>query len=98
MGHTTPLPPLHKVASEHLPKQQPPSSSIPGAFDPALSLAGNVFTQTLPYDCKDGFANWDTQWSNGKKAWCCKYAGRGCKAIPYQPKKPDEIANTPLAM
>merc|ERR1712226_73952 len=25
-----------------------------------------------PYNCADGFANWQAGWSVGKKAWCCK--------------------------
>merc|ERR1740129_1287935 len=25
-----------------------------------------------PYNCADGFANWQAGWSVGKKAWCCR--------------------------
>merc|ERR1719323_1495209 len=31
-----------------------------------------------PYNCADGFANWQAGWSVGKKAWCCKVHGKGC--------------------
>jgi len=31
-----------------------------------------------PYNCADGYANWQAGWSVGKKAWCCKVHGRGC--------------------
>merc|ERR1712151_645844 len=31
-----------------------------------------------PYNCADGFANWQAGWSAGKKAWCCRVHGKGC--------------------
>lgn len=31
-----------------------------------------------PYNCQDGYANWQVGWSVGKKAWCCKVHGKGC--------------------
>merc|ERR1712154_474303 len=31
-----------------------------------------------PYNCADGYANWQIGWSVGKKAWCCKVHGKGC--------------------
>jgi len=31
-----------------------------------------------PYNCEDGFANWQAGWSVGKKAWCCAHHGKGC--------------------
>jgi len=31
-----------------------------------------------PYNCADGFANWQAGWSVGKKAWCCRVHGKGC--------------------
>lgn len=31
-----------------------------------------------PYNCADGFANWEAGWSVGKKAWCCRVHGKGC--------------------
>jgi len=31
-----------------------------------------------PYNCADGYANWQVGWSVGKKAWCCKVHGKGC--------------------
>lgn len=31
-----------------------------------------------PYNCADGFANWQAGWSVGKKSWCCKVHGKGC--------------------
>merc|ERR1719414_1044869 len=29
-----------------------------------------------PYNCADGYANWQVGWSVGKKAWCCKVHGK----------------------
>merc|ERR1719401_182447 len=32
-----------------------------------------------PYNCADGFSNWQQGWSVAKKAWCCTNAGKGCQ-------------------
>merc|ERR1712045_555733 len=31
-----------------------------------------------PYNCADGFANWQAGWSVPKKEWCCRVRGKGC--------------------
>lgn len=31
-----------------------------------------------PYNCADGYANWQAGWSVGKKAWCCRVHSKGC--------------------
>jgi len=31
-----------------------------------------------PYNCADGFSNWQAGWSVGKKEWCCRVHGKGC--------------------
>merc|ERR1712231_26507 len=31
-----------------------------------------------PYNCADGYANWQAGWSVGKKEWCCRVHGKGC--------------------
>merc|ERR1712079_210646 len=31
-----------------------------------------------PYNCQDGFANWQVGWSVAKKEWCCRMHGKGC--------------------
>merc|ERR1712060_366710 len=35
-------------------------------------------TTPCPYDCNAGFSNWQKGWSEGKKAFCCRTAGKGC--------------------
>jgi hypothetical protein len=35
-----------------------------------------------PYNCADGFANWQAGWSVEKKAWCCRVHGKGCPTAP----------------
>jgi hypothetical protein len=35
-----------------------------------------------PYNCADGYANWQAGWSVGKKAWCCRVHGKGCPNSP----------------
>jgi len=47
-----------------------------------------VVTTSAPYDCNAGFANWQAGWADGKKAWCCTHAGRGCP--PGTPAPPNE--------
>jgi len=34
--------------------------------------------QPDPYNCADGFANWQAGWSAPKKVWCCAHHGKGC--------------------
>uniref|UniRef100_A0A7S0A051 Uncharacterized protein n=1 Tax=Pyrodinium bahamense TaxID=73915 RepID=A0A7S0A051_9DINO len=34
-----------------------------------------------PYDCEEGYFNWDKAWSNQKKHYCCDTYGRGCPAV-----------------
>eukprot|EP00418_Pyrodinium_bahamense_P028895 CAMPEP_0179145710 /NCGR_PEP_ID=MMETSP0796-20121207/70320_1 /TAXON_ID=73915 /ORGANISM="Pyrodinium bahamense, Strain pbaha01" /LENGTH=512 /DNA_ID=CAMNT_0020846129 /DNA_START=27 /DNA_END=1565 /DNA_ORIENTATION=+ len=36
----------------------------------------------LPYNCSAGVDLWQSGWSNGKKAWCCKHGGPGCTTTP----------------
>jgi len=31
-----------------------------------------------PYNCADGFENWQAGWSFAKKAWCCRHHRKGC--------------------
>jgi len=31
-----------------------------------------------PFNCADGKANWQGEWSTGKKQWCCNQHGQGC--------------------
>lgn len=31
-----------------------------------------------PYNCADGFLNWQAGWSTEKKVWCCNEHGKGC--------------------
>lgn len=35
-----------------------------------------------PYNCADGFSNWQAGWAAGKKAWCCTNHGKGCPGQP----------------
>jgi len=49
-----------------------------------VGCAPSVVLPTLPpraadpYNCNDGFANWQAGWAVGKKAWCCRVHGKGC--------------------
>mmetsp|Transcript_79237 Transcript_79237/g.169761 ORF Transcript_79237/g.169761 Transcript_79237/m.169761 type:complete len:760 (+) Transcript_79237:66-2345(+) len=48
----------------------------PEPFKPATGSTES----TKPYDCLVGLVHWRTDWSDPKKAWCCKHGvtGRGC--------------------
>lgn len=37
----------------------------------ALTTHVAAVRQGLPFDCAVGYANWQTAWSDEKKAWCC---------------------------
>merc|ERR1712087_1007052 len=38
---------------------------------------------SLPFDCDDGFAQWETAWSPAQQQFCCSTMGRGCTtALP----------------
>jgi len=43
-------------------------------------------TTTLPFNCAEDFATWETTWSISKQAWCCKHQRRGCavRAVPSE--------------
>jgi len=48
----------------------PPSPSPP----PFIAPEGAVD----PFNCADGFLNWQAGWSTQKKQWCCGEHGKGC--------------------
>mmetsp|Transcript_94468 Transcript_94468/g.267192 ORF Transcript_94468/g.267192 Transcript_94468/m.267192 type:complete len:527 (-) Transcript_94468:129-1709(-) len=31
------------------------------------------------YNCNTGYSSWRQSWSQGKRAWCCRYFSRGCQ-------------------
>lgn len=35
-------------------------------------------TPAKTYDCMDGYTNWETAWTSGKKAWCCQQKKGPC--------------------
>jgi len=66
----------------------PPTAPPPTAPPMILTLPPVVLPPTAPpapadpYNCADGFANWQAGWSVGKKAWCCRVHGKGCPQAP----------------
>jgi len=38
-----------------------------------------VVDDSVSYDCAEGYSNWKAGWSTGKKEWCCREEGRGCR-------------------
>merc|ERR1712183_1268226 len=50
------------------PPPQPIVMPVPQPIAPAAD----------PYNCADGFANWQAGWSVAKKEWCCRVHGKGC--------------------
>merc|ERR1719384_267376 len=41
-------------------------------------LSSLMDTTTLPFDCDEGFSNWQTMWPQAKMEYCCSATGRGC--------------------
>merc|ERR1719323_2430919 len=47
-----------------------------------LWLLSSLSTSSLPFDCDDGFVNWQNLWSAEQQDYCCMTTGRGCTTIP----------------
>ena len=45
---------------------------------PIIMPAPQPIAPADPYNCADGFANWQAGWSVAKKEWCCRVHGKGC--------------------
>merc|ERR1712032_709799 len=67
-GCTTALP---ETTPSVPPTAPPPQPIIMPAPQPVAPPAD-------PYNCADGFANWQAGWSVAKKEWCCRVHGKGC--------------------
>merc|ERR1712217_486143 len=35
-------------------------------------------TTAEPYDCRAGYAKWESEWSQARKDWCCWHKSHGC--------------------
>merc|ERR1740129_1893481 len=67
-----------KVHHRGCPPTAPPPFVIPQP-PPVMPIAPIAPPRPAdPYNCADGYANWQVGWSVGKKAWCCKMHGKGC--------------------
>merc|ERR1712013_295628 len=64
-----------RVHSRGCPTQRPMPTFIPQPLPP---LPPQPPRPADPYNCADGYANWQAGWSAPKKVWCCKVHGRGC--------------------
>jgi len=47
-----------------------------------LWLLSTLGTTSLPFDCDEGFVNWQSLWSAEQQDYCCMTTGRGCTTIP----------------
>merc|ERR1711971_1450376 len=47
-----------------------------------LWLLSSWATTSLPFDCDEGFVNWQSLWSAEQQNYCCMSTGRGCTTIP----------------
>jgi len=57
----------------------PPVVIAPPPPPPPVFLPAPVPARPAdPYNCADGFANWQAGWSVPKKEWCCRVHGKGC--------------------
>mmetsp|Transcript_43070 Transcript_43070/g.114087 ORF Transcript_43070/g.114087 Transcript_43070/m.114087 type:complete len:222 (+) Transcript_43070:81-746(+) len=62
-----------------------------------MELAPTSTTTAQVYDCGAGFSNLETEWSLGKKVWCCDKVGQGCPTEPIGPLAYREAAQQPPA-
>jgi len=53
----------------------------------AILCIANVLTTTLPFDCNNAQANWETAWSRRKKQWCCHNTPAGVGCVPTHTQK-----------
>ena len=70
------------------PTAPPPQVILPPVQQPIFQPAQPIFQPAPqpivparpadPYNCADGFANWQAGWSVPKKEWCCRVHGKGC--------------------
>merc|ERR1712194_742301 len=50
-----------------------------------------------PYNCEDGFANWQAGWSVAKKAWCCRHHSKGCPGGAVAGRRSHPMIATPAS-
>lgn len=51
---------------------------ISGSSYVSHGVHGDLYTNGDLYDCRAGYSDWETRWSNAKKGWCCHHKARGC--------------------
>merc|ERR1712045_1003921 len=69
---TAPPPPRPII----LPPVQPIAPPVQPIIPPVMPIA--PARPADPYNCADGWANWQAGWSVPKKEWCCRVHGKGC--------------------
>merc|ERR1719188_2745208 len=55
-----------------------PSTMPITTFRPIIPTFPPTHGPVDPYNCADGWSNWQAGWSVGKKEWCCRVHGKGC--------------------
>merc|ERR1712056_99790 len=76
-----PPPPFHPPRRQLRPRGCPPTAPPVQPIVPIMPIvtpAPQPARPADPYNCADGFANWQAGWSVPKKEWCCKVHGKGC--------------------
>merc|ERR1712027_95783 len=68
--HHRGCPPTAPPPQPIVPPPQPIFQPVPQPILPARPAD--------PYNCADGWANWQAGWSVPKKEWCCRVHGKGC--------------------
>jgi len=67
-----------KVHHKGCPPTAPPFVPRPPVPPPVVQPILPPRPPADPYNCADGFANWQAGWSGPKKVWCCAHHGKGC--------------------
>jgi len=66
-----------KVHHKGCPPTPPPVVPMPPVIPPVIRPI-MPRPPADPYNCADGFSNWQAGWSVQKKKWCCDHHGKGC--------------------
>merc|ERR1719384_543028 len=54
-------------------------------------LSGLTSSTSLPYNCDEGFGNFEVLWSEDKQEFCCNSVGRGCPTAQRAQSSPRPI-------
>jgi len=72
----TPAPPPEVIVRTHTKFVEVPGSTLEPEIEYKYKYRYKMTTE--PWDCMDGFTDWEDKWGSEKKIWCCANYKRGC--------------------